>query len=103
MEDVEVSVFDPSAIEIGREEGPSMKGGRVFMSTLMANANQMSIFINAPVTDILGGFCLPFLIEEDDRVKVRLSPVILHPPFTRVVGILKVASKWGGKADRLRR
>ena len=61
----------------------------------------MSVFIDAPVTDILGSFRLPFLIEEDNGVEVRLSPVVPHPPFTRVVGILKITSKWGGKTDRL--
>ena len=39
MEDVEVSIFNPSAIEVGGGEGPSVKGGRVFTSTLAANAN----------------------------------------------------------------
>ena len=103
MEDVEVSIFDPSAIEIGRGEGPSMKGGRIFTSPFAANAHQMSVFVNAPVANILGSLCLSFFIEEDDGVEVRLSSVILYPPFTRVIGILKVASKWGSKADRLRR
>ena len=62
----------------------------------------MSIFVNTPVTDILGSLRLPFLVEEDNGVKIRLSPVILHPPFSGVVRILKVASKWGSQADRLR-
>jgi len=62
----------------------------------------MGVFVNAPITDILGSLCLPFFVEEDDGVEVRLSSVILHPPFTRVVGILKVASKWGSKVNRLR-
>jgi len=102
VEDVEIGVFDPSVIEIGGGESLSMKGGGVFASALAANANQMSVFVNAPVTDILGSLRLSFLVEEDDRVKVGLSSVIPYPPFTRVVGILKVTSEWGSKTDRLR-
>ena len=103
MEDVEIGVLDPCSIEIGRGEGSSMKGGGVFLIALATNADKMSIFIDTPVTDISGGFCLSFLVKEDDRVEVRLSTVIPYPPFARVVGVLKVASKWGGEANRLRR
>jgi len=39
VEDVEISVFDPSMIEIGRGEGLSVKGGRIFAITLAVNAN----------------------------------------------------------------
>jgi len=102
VEDVEVSIFDPSTVEIGRGEGPSVEGGRVLVGTLATNTDQMSVFVDTPVTDVLSSLCLSFLVEEDDGVEVRLSSIILHPPFTRVVGILKVASKWGGKVNRLR-
>ena len=39
VEDIEISVFDSSAIEIGRGECLSVEGGRVFLSTLAADAN----------------------------------------------------------------
>jgi len=103
MEDVEVSVLDSSSVKIGRGEGSSMKGGGVFPIALATNANKMSIFIDTPVTNISGDFCLSFLVKEDNGIEVRLSAVIPYPSFTRVVGVLKVASKWGGKANRLRR
>ena len=103
MEDVKISVLDPSSIEIGRGEGLSVKGGGVFPVALTTNANKMSILVDAPVTDILGGLRLSFLVKEDNGIKVRLSTIIPYPSFTRVVGVLKVASKWGGEADRLRR
>ena len=62
----------------------------------------MGVFVNAPITDILGSLCLPFFVEEDDGVEVRLSAVVPYPPFARVIRVLKVASKWGGKVNRLR-
>ena len=102
MEDVEVGVFDSSLVEIGRGEGSSVKGGGVFLIALAMNTDKMSIFVDTSVTDISGGFCLSFLVKEDNGIEVRLSTVIPYPPFARVVGVLKVASKWGGKANRLR-
>ena len=103
VEDIEVSVLDPSSVEIGRGEGSSMKGGGIFPIALAMNADKISILVDTSVADILGGFCLSFLVKEDDGVEVRLSTVIPYPPFARVIGVLKVASKWGGKANRLRR
>jgi len=102
MEDVEVSVLNSSSVEIRRGKCSSMKGGGVFLITLMANADKMGIFVDASVTDVLGSLCLSFLVEEDNGVEVGLSTIIPHPPFTRVVGVLKVASEWGGEANRLR-
>ena len=102
MEDVKVSVLNSSSVEVGRGEGSGMKGGGVFPIALATNADKMSVFIDTPVADVLGGFCLSFLVKEDDGIEVRLSTVIPYPPFARVVRVLKVASKWGGKANRLR-
>jgi len=79
-----------------------VKGGGVFLITLAMNADKMSIFIDAPVTDILGSFRLSFLVKEDNGIEVRLSAVIPYPPFSGVVGVLKVTSKWRSKANRPR-
>ena len=102
MEDVEVSVLNSSLVKIGRGEGSGVKGGGVFLIALATNTNKMSIFIDTSVTNISGGFCLSFLVKEDNGIKMRLSTIIPYPPFTGVVGVLKVASKWGGKANGLR-
>ena len=100
MKDVEISVFDPSTIKIRRRKGLSMKGGRVLAGALAPNTDKVSVFVDAPITNVLGSLCLPFLVEEDDGVEVGLSAVILYPPFTRMVGILEVADEWRSKADR---
>ena len=103
MEDIEVSVFDSSPVKIGGGEGSSMKGSGVVSIALAMNADKMSILVDTSVTDISSSLRLSFLVKEDDRVKVRLSTIIPYPPFARVVRILKVTSKWGGKTNRLRR
>jgi len=102
VEDVEVGVFNSSPVEIRRGKGLSVKGGGVLLIALVTDADKVSVFVDTPVADILGGFCLSFLIKEDDRVEMRLSAIILYPPFSRVVGVLKVASKRGSKANGLR-
>ena len=93
VEDVEIGILDSSSIEIGRGEGLSMKGGGVFPIALTMNTDKMGIFVDASVTDILGGLCLSLLVKKDNRIEVRLSSIIPYPSFTRVVRVLKVASK----------
>jgi len=99
MENVEVSVFDSSPVEIRRRKGLSMKGGGILLIALATDANKMSVFIDASVADISGSFCLSFLVKEDDGIKMGLSAIIPYPAFSRVVGILKVASKQGSKVN----
>jgi len=103
MKDVEISVFDPSTVEVRGREGSSMKEGRVLAVTLLSDTDKVSIFVNAPIANILGSLCLPFLVKENNGVEVGLSAVVLYPPFTRVVGVLEVAGEWRGNADRFRR
>jgi len=102
VEDIKVSVLNSSSVEIGGGEGSSVKGGGVFLITLVTDADEMSVFVDSPVTDISGSFRLPFLVKEDNGIEVRLSAVVPYPSFTWVVRVLKVASEWGGKANRLR-
>jgi len=102
VKDVEISVFDPSTVKVGRRKGLSMKGGRILVGTLALNTDKVSVFVDAPIADVLGSLHLPFLVEEDDGVEVGLSAVVPYPPFTRVVGILEVAGEWRSKANRFR-
>jgi len=102
VEDIEVGVLNPSAVEIGGRERPSMEGGRVLASALAPNTDEVSVLVDTPITDVLSSLRLPFLIEEDDGVEVGLSTIVPYPPFTRVVGVLEVAGKWGSNANRLR-
>jgi len=99
VKDVEVCVFDPSAMEIRGGEGPSMKGGGILAIPFALYPYKVSIFSNASVGNVLSCFCLSFLVEEDDGIEVRLGAIIPYPSFARVVGILEVTSKEGGKTD----
>ena len=99
VENIEVCVFDPSAIEVRGGEGPSVKRGGILAIPFTSYPYKMSIFPNASVGNVLSHFCLSFLIEEDDGIEVRLSAVVPYPPFTRVVGILEVTSKGGGQDE----
>ena len=103
MEDVEIGIFDSSVIEVRGREGSSVKGSGVLLITFMMNTNKISAFVDTPVADVLGSFCLSFLVKEDNGIEMRLSTVILYPPFARVIRVLKVASEWWSKMDRLGR
>ena len=102
MEDVEVGVLDPRAIEVRRRKGLSMKGGRIFAIALASHSYKVSIF-NAPITNVLSRFRLSFFVEKHDGVKVGLGSIISYPPFTRVVWVLEVTSEGRSKANGLRR
>ena len=103
MEDVEVSIFDPKAVEVGRGERSSMERGGVLAVTFASYAYKVSIFINTPVANVFGSFGKSFFVKKDDGIEMWLSPIIPCPPLTRVVGILEVASQGGCKPDRFRR
>ena len=103
MEDVEVSIFDPKTVEVGRRERSSMERGGVLAITFASYAYKVSIFVNTPVTDVFGGLGESFFIKKDDGIEVWLSPVVPYPPFARVVGVLEIASQRGCKPNRLRR
>ena len=103
MEDVEVSVFDPNAVEVGRGKCSSVKGSRIFVAPFALYPYKVSIFPNAPVRDVSGRLRLPFLIEENDGVEVGLSSIVPHPSLTRVFWVLEITSEGGSKTDRFRR
>ena len=80
-----------------------MEGGRVLAIALASHSYKMSVFSNAPVTNVLSCLRLSFLVEKYDGIKVGLGPIISYPPFARVIWVLEVTSKGGSEADGLRR
>ena len=102
MENVEVSVFNPNAIKVWGGEGSSMKGGGVLAMTLASHAYEVSIFVDASIADVASCLSESFLVEENDGVQVGLSPIVQDPPFTRVIGVLEVASQGRCEANGLR-
>ena len=103
MEDVKVSVLNPSMVEVGRRESPSMEGGGILTFSFVMYSYKVGVFPNAPIGNVLSCFCLSLFIEKDNGIKVGLSTIIPYPPFTRVVRVLEVTGKGGGKANRLGR
>ena len=100
MENPKISIFDSGTIEIRGGKGSSVKRCGVLVSAFATDADKVSILVNTSVTNVLGSLRLSFLIEKDDGIKMRLSPVIPYPPLTRMVGILKVTSERGCEVDR---
>ena len=98
MENVEVSIFDPNAVKVRGGECSSVKGGRVLAIALASHSYEVGVFPDTSIADVLSGFRLSFLIEEDNGIEVGLSPIVPYPPLTRVVWVLEVTSKGGGKA-----
>ena len=101
MEDVEVSIFDPRSIEVWGGEGSGMKRGGVLVVALASHSYKMSIFSNAPITNILSCFCLSLLVEEDNGVEMGLSSIIPYPPIARMIQILEITSEGGSDANGL--
>ena len=100
MEDVEVSVFDPNAIKIWGGEGSSMKGGGILAMTLAPYAYKVSIFVDASIAYVASCLSESFFVKENNGVQVGLSPIVPDPPFTRVIGVLEVASQGRCEANR---
>ena len=96
---MEVSVFDPRAVEIWGGERSSMEGSGILTISLASHSYKVSVFPNAAVRDELSHLSMSFLVEEDDGVKVRLCTVVPYPPFARVIGILEVTGEGGCKAN----
>jgi len=88
MENVEVVIFDPRTIEIGRGVCACMKGNGVLGVALLANSYKVSIDPNLSKSDVSRYFVLPILIEEDEGVLSRITAIVLAPPKTWVIWII---------------
>jgi len=93
VENVEVVIFDPRAIEIGSGMCTCMEGdGKLRVATL-ASPYKVSIDSDLPEGDITCHLILSVLIEEDKRVLPRITAVVLAPSSSWMVWILKLMSK----------
>jgi len=102
MEDVEVVIFDPRAIEIGRGVCPCVKGDRVFGVALLASPHEVSVNPNLSKGDVSCDFVLPILIEEDEGVLPRITAVILAPSEAWMIGVIYLDTKLGNVGDGAR-
>jgi len=108
VENVEVVVLDPRAIEVGSRMCMCMKGNGKLRVAALASPYKMSIDPNLPEGDIACHLILSVLIDEDKRLLPCITMVILAPSNSWVVWIIKLLSKLrdvgngtrrGGKGD----
>ena len=79
VEDVEIVILDPRAIEIGRRVCACVKGNRVFGVSPFTNSYNMSVNSNLSEGNVSHYFVLPILVKEDEGVLPRITAVILTP------------------------
>jgi hypothetical protein len=87
VENVMVRVFRTRATEVGRREGACVERERVNDTAFLTSAHESGLVSYWLVCDILGGFGLAKLINEDERVVPKVSHVELLPAFTRVASV----------------
>jgi len=103
MKNVEVVIFDPRSIEIGGGMCTCVEGNRKLGVTPFASSYKMSIDPNLPEGDIACHLVLSILVEEDEWVLPRVTAVILAPPISWVVQVVKLLSELRNVGDGARR
>jgi len=102
VEDIKVIIFDPGAVEIGRGVCLHMKGDGVLGVSPFANSYNMSINPNLSEGNISCYFILTVLVEEDKGVLLHITTVILAPPVSWMVQVIKLLSELGNIGDGAR-
>jgi len=102
MEDIEVVILDPRAIEIGGRVCVCVKGNGVFGVSPLANSYNMSVDSDLSEGDVSCYFVLPILIKEDKGVLLRITAVVLAPSSSWVVRVVKLFSELGNIGDGAR-
>jgi len=103
VENVEVVIFDPRAIEIGGRVRTCVEGNRKLGVTPFASSYKVSVDPNLPESDIACHLILPVLVEEDKWVLPRITMVILAPSSSWMIWVVKLLSKLGDVGDGTRR
>jgi len=102
VEDVEVVVFDPRAVEIGRGVCSCMEGNGVLGIALLASPYKVGVDPNLSKGDVSRDFVLPILIEKDKGVLPRITAVVLAPSEAWVIGIVYLDTELGNVGDGTR-
>ena len=102
MKDVEIMIFDPRAIEIGSGMCTCVEGNGELRVATLASSYEVSINSNLPEGDVACHFILPVLIEEDKWVLPCITAVVLTPPTSWMVQIIKLVCVLGNVGDRTR-
>jgi len=93
VEDIEVIVFDPRAIEIGSRVCMCMEGNGIFRVAALASPYEVSVDPDLSEGNIACHLILTILIEEDKWVLPRITAVVLTPSGSWMVWVIKLLSK----------
>ena len=99
VENIEVVIFDPRAIEIGGGMCLHMKRNGVFRVSLFADSYDVSVNPNLPESNVMCYLILSILIEKDKRVLPHITTVVLAPPDSWVIWVVELLSKLGNVGD----
>jgi len=102
VENVEVVIFDPRAIEIGGGMCSCVEGNRKLGVTPFAGPYKVSVDPNLPEGDIACHLVLSVLIEEDERVLPHITAVVLAPSISWMVRVVELLSKLRDVGDGAR-
>ena len=99
VENVKVIIFDPGAIEIGSRVSTCMEGNGMLGVATLVSPYKVSIDPSLSEGDIACHFVLPVLIEEDERVLLCITAVVLAPSNSWMVRIIKLLGKLRNVGD----
>jgi len=102
VEDVEVVILDPRTVEVGRRVCVCMKGDGVLGISPLANPYKVSVNSDLPKGNVSCYLVLSILIEEDKRVLLRITAVVLTPSSSWMVRVVKLFSKLGNVGNGAR-
>ena len=102
VENIEVVVFNPRAIEIGGRMCMCVEGNRELRVATFVSSYKMSVDPNLPEGDIACHLVLPILVEENKWVLPRITVVILAPPISWMVWVVELFSELGDGGDGAR-
>ena len=100
VENVEVIIFDPRAIEIGGGMCTCVEGDRKLGTATFVSPDKVSVNPNLPEGDIACHLVLPIFVEENEWVLLCITAVVLTPPVSWVVWIVKLIHELGDVGDR---
>ena len=102
VEDVEVIILDPRAIKIGGRVCACIKGNGVFGVPPLTNSYNVSVNSDLSKGDVSHYFVLPVLVKEDKGVLSCITAIVLTPPSSWVVRVVKLFSELGNVGDGAR-
>jgi len=103
VENIEVVIFDPRAIEIGSRVCMCMEGNGKLRTATLASSYKVSVDPSLREGDIVCHLVLPVLIEKDKQVLPHITTVVLAPSSSWMVQVIKLLGKLRNVGDGTRR